>query len=46
MVINFHFGTASYWSWDFLRDGTGPPLFGGLLALAIGGAKMPWCVKS
>ena len=46
MILNFHFATASFWSWDFLRDGTGPPLFGALLAVAIGGGKMPWCVRS
>ena len=44
MVLNFHFATASFWSWEFLRDGTGPPLFGGLLAIAVGGAKMPWTI--
>ena len=46
MVLNFHFATASFWSWDFLRDGTGPPLIGGLLAIAIGGAKMPFSLRS
>jgi uncharacterized membrane protein YphA (DoxX/SURF4 family) len=46
MVLNFHFATASFWSWDFLRDGTGPPLIGGLLAIAIGAAKMPFSIRS
>jgi uncharacterized membrane protein YphA (DoxX/SURF4 family) len=46
MVLNFHLATSSFWAWDFLRDGTGPPLIGGLLAMAIGGAKMPWCIRS
>jgi hypothetical protein len=22
MVLNFHFGTAAFYAWDFLRDGT------------------------
>jgi uncharacterized membrane protein YphA (DoxX/SURF4 family) len=46
MILNFHFATASFWSWEFLRDGTGPPLIGGLLALAIAGGRMPWTVRS
>ena len=29
MVLNFHFGTAAFYAWDFLRDGTGPPVIGG-----------------
>ena len=46
MVLNFHFATASFWSADFLRDGTGPPLLGALLALAIGGNRMPWVFRN
>ena len=46
MVLNFHFATASFWSWDFLRDGTGPPLIGALLALAVGGGRLPWVVRN
>jgi uncharacterized membrane protein YphA (DoxX/SURF4 family) len=46
MVLNFHFATASFWSWEFLRDGTGPPVIGALLAIAIGGIRMPWVVRS
>lgn len=46
MVLNFHFATGSYWSWEFLRDGTGLPLFGGLLALAVGAVKLPWSLRS
>ena len=46
MVLNFHFATASFWSWDFLRDGTGPPVIGALLALSIGGARLPWTIRS
>ena len=39
-------GTASYWSADFLRDGTGPPLIGALLALALAGNRMPWVFRN
>jgi uncharacterized membrane protein YphA (DoxX/SURF4 family) len=45
MVLNFHFATSSFWAVDFLRDGTGPPVIGALLALAIGGARLPWTVR-
>jgi uncharacterized membrane protein YphA (DoxX/SURF4 family) len=42
MVLNFHFATSAFWSVDFLRDGTGLPVVGGLLALAINGARLPF----
>ena len=45
MVLNFHFIDGSYWSREFLRSGLGPPLIGGLLALAIGGKGLPWSVR-
>ena len=45
MVLNFHFATSAFWSIDFLRDGTGLPLLGGLLALAITSARLPFSVS-
>jgi uncharacterized membrane protein YphA (DoxX/SURF4 family) len=45
MVLNFHFATSAFWSIDFLRDGTGFPLLGGLLALAIAGSRLPFSVS-
>ena len=45
MVLNFHFATSAFWSVDFLRDGTGLPLIGGLLALAINGARLPFSLS-
>ena len=45
MVLNFHFATSAFWSIDFLRDGTGLPVLGGLLALAINGARLPFSVS-
>lgn len=45
MVTNFHFALGSYFSWEFLIDGTGLPVLGGLLALAVGGARLPWSVR-
>jgi uncharacterized membrane protein YphA (DoxX/SURF4 family) len=41
MVLNFHFATSAFWSPAFLRDGTGLPVLGGLLALAISGSRLP-----
>jgi hypothetical protein len=46
MVLNFHFATSAFWSIDFLRDGTGFPLLGALLALAIAGKRLPFSASS
>jgi uncharacterized membrane protein YphA (DoxX/SURF4 family) len=45
MVLNFHFATSAFWSTDFLRDGTGLPVLGGLLAVAISGSRLPFSVS-
>lgn len=45
MVANFHFASGALRSLDFLRDGAGLPVLGGLLALAIGGSRLPWSVR-
>ena len=45
MVLNFHFATGEIFSREFLLDGAGPPVLGALLALAIGGGKLPWTVS-
>lgn len=45
MIANFHLATSSFSSWAFLRDGTGPPLFTALLALAIAGHDLPFSVR-
>lgn len=45
MVLNFHFATDSFASWEFLREGTGLPVLGGLLALAIGGVRLPFSIS-
>ena len=42
MVLNFHFATGTYWSSEFLRDGTGLPLIGALLALTLNKGKLPF----
>jgi uncharacterized membrane protein YphA (DoxX/SURF4 family) len=45
MVLNFHFASGRLFQYAFLTNGYGLPVLGGLLALAIGGAKLPWIVK-
>ena len=37
MVLNFHAATGAFSSWSFLRDGTGLPVLGSLLALTLAG---------
>lgn len=44
MVLNFHLATGAFSSWAFLRDGTGPPVLGALLALALAGRRLPFCL--
>ena len=44
MVVNFHFAMGVMLSWSYLWNGYGPPVLGGLLALAIGGAGLPFTV--
>jgi uncharacterized membrane protein YphA (DoxX/SURF4 family) len=46
MVVNFHIATSAISSSDFLRDGTGPPLLGILLALAIAGHQLPFSISA
>jgi len=45
MVVNFHFARGFFYQWEFLMDGTSLPVLGGLLALAIGGTRMPFSVS-
>ncbi len=42
MVMNFHFASSAIFELSFLSDGYGLPVVGSLLALAIGGGKLPW----
>ena len=45
MVLNIHFASGAIFQYRFLTNGFGPPVLGGLLALAIGGAALPLSVK-
>ena len=41
MVMNFHFARGFLHQWEFLTDGMGLPLLGGLLALFLAGSRLP-----
>ena len=42
MILNFHTATSSFSSAEFLWDGTGPPMFAALIAIAVGGRRLPF----
>jgi uncharacterized membrane protein YphA (DoxX/SURF4 family) len=42
MVLNFHFASDILFRYSYLINGYGPPILGGLLALAIGGRRLPF----
>jgi uncharacterized membrane protein YphA (DoxX/SURF4 family) len=41
MVLNFHFASGLFFQYTYLRNSYGPPVIGSLLALAIGGKRLP-----
>ncbi len=45
MVLSFHFASGALFRFGFLTLGTGLPVLGGLLALAIGAGRLPWSVR-
>jgi thiosulfate dehydrogenase [quinone] large subunit len=45
MVLNFHFASGRLFHYAFLTNSAGLPILGGLLALAIGGSKLPWSLR-
>jgi thiosulfate dehydrogenase [quinone] large subunit len=45
MVLNFHFASGIMFTYGYLTNGYGPPVIGGLLALALGGASLPLSVR-
>ena len=45
MVMNFHFGRGLFFEWEFLIEGTGLPVLGGLLALLLGGSGLPLSIN-
>lgn len=46
MVINFHFAADIMLRYDYLINGYGLPILGGLLALALGGKRLPWSLST
>ncbi len=45
MVLNFHFASGIMFTFGYLTNGYGPPVVGGLLALAMGGTRLPLSVS-
>ena len=45
MVINVHFARGFLYEWEFLMDGTGLPVLGGLLVLALSASRLPFSVS-
>lgn len=46
MVLNFHFAIGILLHYSYLWNGYGPPVLGGLLALVIGGARLPFSMSA
>ncbi|MGE3843845.1 MAG: DoxX family protein [Vicinamibacterales bacterium] len=45
MVANIHFASGEFLRFEFLTNGYGLPVLGALLALAIGGARLPLSLR-
>jgi thiosulfate dehydrogenase [quinone] large subunit len=45
MVLNFHFAADVLLHYSYLSNAYGPPVLGGLLALAVGGTRLPLSVS-
>lgn len=45
MVLNFHVASGAIFQYRFLTNGFGLPVLGGLLAVAIGGTRLPWVIR-
>lgn len=45
MVANFHFARGFFYEWEFLTDGVGLPVLGGLMALALGASRLPFSIS-
>jgi uncharacterized membrane protein YphA (DoxX/SURF4 family) len=46
MVVNFHIASGVIFTYGFLTSGYGLPVIGGTLALAMGGVRLPWSIRS
>lgn len=45
MVLNIHFASGALFKYQFLTNGYGLPVLGGLLALAIGAVSLPLSLR-
>ena len=45
MVLNFHVASGAIFRYSFLSNGYGLPVLGGLVALSIGGAALPFSLR-
>jgi uncharacterized membrane protein YphA (DoxX/SURF4 family) len=46
MALNFQIASGAVLKYSFLTSGYGLPVLGGTLALAIGGVRLPWSIRS
>lgn len=46
MALNFQFASGALFSYSVLTSGYGLPVLGSTLALAIGGVRLPWSIRS
>ena len=42
MILNFHFASGPIFTAGYLTNGYGPPVIGSLLALVVGGRRLPY----
>lgn len=45
MMLNFQFASGAMFRWDYLLDGAALPVLGALLALVIGGSRLPFSAR-
>jgi uncharacterized membrane protein YphA (DoxX/SURF4 family) len=46
MALNFQIASGAVFRYSFLTSGYGLPVLGSTLALALGGVRLPWSVRS
>ena len=46
MALNFQFASGALFKYSFLTSGYGLPVLGSTLALALGGARLPWSIRA
>jgi uncharacterized membrane protein YphA (DoxX/SURF4 family) len=46
MALNFQIASGAVFRYSFLTSGYGLPVLGSTLALALGGVRLPWSIRS